>query len=943
MKYNVNFSQIVSQLVKVFKSEQTTRDYNIEGEIFEGMCGWCGVMSPVSRGAFVKAFGASVMLEAETKAREEIQAAQDRHNATRYHAHAIEADQLQGVPAVGGFFWAANSGMKCDDGRGVFGEISALLWCTEEDDEHSRQEFAKLPARLCQVREVFTVSPEEFDRPDLADELVTRHALQGGSASDDVDEGTTWQQLANDEEALATLYTFGALVTDGTRYYLIDTEGYSYSRYIYVPLSWQDNLGGIVKSERERIQARKEAEARQEEEEKAARLSEYKNRCTKWAHLMEDVRPLEQKEAEAYEAYTRTGWKRHSLEGKAHTAAKRATDAARKRNILAMCSAAFPGVKFSVSVHRGWGEDFRVTWQDGPTEAEFKEVSDLDLFASCWDTFDGMTDCADIAHAEFTDFSSFAMGDRCGGCVKADREISEQTLAAVIAELVAVVPEYDSRDTYGYNRVQVTAEQAAAVAQRLGMSVSALYSCGYALAYDASADEIAHRYCVRTSFYKQQGSPTDPDPNRSKRGEKVHDEANDDAPADGLELVEIPGGMAVVGDARTTYRNRREIKAHGGTWNKTAQRWEATEPEKVVQLRAWFAHDEQSAEATAEASTGADTEAGAPVEGQGVEATAEASTETGTPSEGQAWAIKAEQVAEIEHKPAPCPELPETDEHGERIAWQYVSNGGEQLHEIRRHADGFYYIVWGIGAEDGCSFDPTRHKTHADALATLQHYRPQVEAVDPQTTPAPANIKAEAEEAQESTNTAAPANIKAEEGKAVESTTEEAQEEADTEATIAEGRGWAKSEVVACGSSHYSACEKSPNFEPSGVGSPSVPSFPCWGVFMFGDVDGNSYEPQMIKSFDSEAQAREWLRLCADCASALSADHILACTGGYWVVWYDRDCSGYYCQFVAHRADAHDLSGALLRCESLHLRRRVHEFKRKHIARQMAEEAAPRA
>ena len=460
---------------------------------------------------------------------------------------------------------------------------------------------------------MFTVSPEEFDRPELADELVTRHALQGGSASDDVDEGTTWQQLANDEEALATLYTFGALVTDGTRYYLIDTEGYSYSRYIYVPLSWQDNLGGIVKSERERIQARKEAEARQEEEEKAARLSEYKNRCAKWAHLMEDVRPLEQKEAEAYEAYTRTGWKRHSLEGKAHTAAKRATDAARKRNILAMCSAAFPGVKFSVSVHRGWGEDFRVTWQDGPTEAEFKEVSDLDLFASCWDTFDGMTDCADISYAEFTDFSSFAMGDRCGGCVKADREISEQTLAAVIAELVAVVPEYDSRDTYGYNRVKVTAEQAAAVAQCLGMSVSALYSCGYALAYDASADEIAHRYCVRTSFYKQQDNPTDPDPNRSKRSEKVQDEANDDAPADGLALVEIPGGVAVVGDARTTYRNRREIKAHGGTWNKTAQRWEATEPEKVAQLRAWFAHTEQTAETTARTPTEADT----PRRGQG--------------------------------------------------------------------------------------------------------------------------------------------------------------------------------------------------------------------------------------------------------------------------------------------------------------------------------------
>ena len=387
------------------------------------------------------------------------------------------------------------------------------------------------------------------------------------------------------------------------------------------------------------------------------------------------------------------------------------------------------------------------------------------------------------------------------------------------------------------------------------------------------------------------------------------------APADGLQLVEISGGVAVVGDTRTTYRNRREIKAHGASWNKTAQRWEATEPEKVAQLRAWFAQTEQTSEATAEASTEANTEAGAPVEGQ---------------------------------------------------AWQYVSNGGEQLHEIRRHADGHYYIVWGICAENGGgSFDPTRHKTHADALATLQHYRPQVEAVETQTTPDPANIQAEAEGAQEHTqertNTAAPTNTKAEaegaqeraqertntadsantkagEEKTTESTTEEAQEEAETEATPAEGQGVAKSEAVACSSPHYSVREKSPNLDKSCVGSPSAPSSPCWGVFMFGDVDGNSYEPQMIKSFDSEAQARKWLRQCADCAISLSADHILACAGGYWVVWYDRDRSGYYCQFVAPRADAHDLSGALLRCESLHLRRRVHEFKRKHIARQMIEE-----
>lgn len=66
------------------------------------------------------------------------------------------------------------------------------------------------------------------------------------------------------------------------------------------------------------------------------------------------------------------------------------------------------------------------------------------------------------------------------------------------------------------------------------------------------------------------------------------------APADGLELVEIAGGVAVVGDQRTTYKNRKQIKAHGARWNKEAQQWQATTPEAVAYLREWFGMTEQS-------------------------------------------------------------------------------------------------------------------------------------------------------------------------------------------------------------------------------------------------------------------------------------------------------------------------------------------------------------
>lgn len=71
------------------------------------------------------------------------------------------------------------------------------------------------------------------------------------------------------------------------------------------------------------------------------------------------------------------------------------------------------------------------------------------------------------------------------------------------------------------------------------------------------------------------------------------------APADGLELVEIAGGVAVVGDLRATYKNRKAIKAHGAIWNKEAQQWQATTAEAVESLREWFGMTEQQDETTA--------------------------------------------------------------------------------------------------------------------------------------------------------------------------------------------------------------------------------------------------------------------------------------------------------------------------------------------------------
>lgn len=76
----------------------------------------------------------------------------------------------------------------------------------------------------------------------------------------------------------------------------------------------------------------------------------------------------------------------------------------------------------------------------------------------------------------------------------------------------------------------------------------------------------------------------------------TEDTANDDAPAEGLELVEIPGGVAVVGGFYDTLRNRKQIKAHGARWHKEAKQWQATDAEAVARLREWFGMAEPKAE-----------------------------------------------------------------------------------------------------------------------------------------------------------------------------------------------------------------------------------------------------------------------------------------------------------------------------------------------------------
>lgn len=544
------FNKIIENLVKVLTDKAESAQYYSDNEQYICLCGWCGIMSPVSRPAYVKTFGKDTTEQAEAKAREIIAEKEAARQRTKYAEHAQEADRLEGVPAVGGFFWADNSGLKCDGGRGLFEELHALNYYTDAQNT---------PARLCCVSEVIRVSEEDFARPELADELVTRYNLQGFARSEDVHEDDNTYN--DDPEKLATFYTVGTLVVSTSgKYYLIDSEDYSYARYIYVPIEWPVMLADEVASVKAAENARKAEEERQAAEEKAQRLAKYRARCAKWLPLMRNVEKMEQ-------------------DG---TATARKIDNARKANILAMCAAAFPGVKFSVSVRRGWGADFELIWTDGPTVEEFNEKTDLNLFCSRCYTFDGWDDSTDVIFAEFAEFARLTMG-RNGGNVKTVREMSDEARAELLAQIFATVPAADNRNKYGYTYAYTyTNKEAEAVAAALGVDVFDIFAHGYA----ENSETIARRAWNKRSYTKTTTpEPTDPKPGKAQAANSTD---TTDAPAEGLELVETAEGVAVVGDSRTTYRNRKAIKAHGATWNKTAQQWQASEPEAVARLREWF-------------------------------------------------------------------------------------------------------------------------------------------------------------------------------------------------------------------------------------------------------------------------------------------------------------------------------------------------------------------
>ena len=519
MKANVSFSQIANQLVTIFRSEGKTASYNSANDMREGFCGWCGCMSPISRPAFVADFGADVVEEAEKEARRIIAEDAQKYAKSEYFAHVQEAEAHakagQPTPKAGAFMYGVCSGLKCDGGRGLFEEIDNKI--NYGNDEETPQ--------LVYVEKVYNVTADGFNDPKGADTLATREDCPGGWSEEDGE--------FLDKQRMHWTHAAAVVAPDG-RYYLIDNEGYDYARYIYTPLDWRTMFADVA----ERLE-REEKERREKEAATAARRAKYESKCAKWAKYMTEVAEYAEAEEKTIQA---NGWR--SEESKA---ARRKLHSVRRGNILAMCRAAFPGVKFSVKKVDGWGADWCVSWQDGPTEEAFNKATDLDLFATYHDTFDGMTDSADTVAEEFTDFAVKYMDERANA-VEASREISEERQAEAVARVLEVAPELDKKDTHGYyEHIDVTDELATKLQTAFGLSRRELFG-----GYDrTTASSIARTICDNTDY--------------TERKEETTAEQHPAAKAEGLQMVDSSEkAVAVVGDTKP---HAEKLKELGGRFN----------------------------------------------------------------------------------------------------------------------------------------------------------------------------------------------------------------------------------------------------------------------------------------------------------------------------------------------------------------------------------------
>lgn len=483
-----DFSILKNRIYEIFKDADLRADYddNEGATRYESFADWFpGNLAPLNRAAFVEVFGLQAVNLAEKAAELRIKQEQEERENSKYMQIRREAEKNgSSCPTVGNYYITYSSGVKsCGYIRT---ELRNLII---SDDNNNNIVF---------VGAVLRIEAETMADPERINEVLKKFIKERGES---LPHGVECAEDYNGKEYIV-INVFAVVCDD--RWFFVDTEGFDYARYILMPSDFSKMYATEIAAIKEQQQKEKREEEEREAREAAERRADYDARCARWWSLMQDVRPLQEAADAIPYAYGNTP------AAKAYKAAKRKLQNARRANIISMVHAVFPGLKVSVTHNHGWGADYTLEWTDGPTEDEVTEKLDLDLFCSGWDTFDGMTDCADRAHAEFTEFAKYTMGSNVDGNIEVNRIISDETEKKYLDELCELVGA--SNGNYKCNE-----EDFARIVARFGADV--VGSPERKNIWDFYRHIIGN-----TSFYN---APEESQPKKTTRKQKQQDQAEE--------------------------------------------------------------------------------------------------------------------------------------------------------------------------------------------------------------------------------------------------------------------------------------------------------------------------------------------------------------------------------------------------------------------------------
>lgn len=413
----------------------------------------------------------------------------------------------------------------------------------------------------------------------------------------------------------------------GIGYYWDDIDNKTYTEQ---EISEAERIADNFDRWAENWKANKEEEERRAQEEADREENAI---ISEWSAILEKL-PEEHKRPDGLSYFDMTNEQREAekVAIKKINAARLATF---KRNLKAVFNHFWPGVKCSFKISRSVYGTAQITWTDGPTVAEVEACEVLDYFRAYFYESDSFADYGDVKRREY--LKKFRQMFGAFDCDNIDytRKLSEKTADKVRQIIAENFPgaeearkEAEAKKSDYAGTVDLSNAELSKLCALLGFARPVMPE--WATASDEEkeeyykackpCDEFAQR--VRHSgllynndpirlyysallkwfaeYYRIEAEPTAEKKTTRKAKVEPKTEAagtdNTEAPAEGLELVEIPNGVAVVGGYYDTLRNRKQIKAHGARWNKEAKQWQATDAEAVARLREWFGMSEPTAE-----------------------------------------------------------------------------------------------------------------------------------------------------------------------------------------------------------------------------------------------------------------------------------------------------------------------------------------------------------